>query len=201
MKLVSGLAGGALRKEPPQLLGLHHPLDAQGAEGRLASLRSELLPPLPPCGPARRPGRHVHKSCRRSLRRALLRPALNTRKWRPPAVPERPGRQERGGHDTFGKPSTGARYLRSAGVHEGRPNERKWRVRRVWPSTAICSIGHVRRADRSANVRPNLTDSAVILVCVAFDRPQSDRPVSEITCIIVIRSGIQRIRRRRGHPQ
>ena len=35
----------------------------QGHQGRIASLRAELLPPLPAGGASRGAGRHVHKSC------------------------------------------------------------------------------------------------------------------------------------------
>ncbi len=54
---------------------------AQGAERRLASLRAELLPPLPPGRPARRAGRHVHEPRRFSLHRAREASALTA----PPA--------------------------------------------------------------------------------------------------------------------
>ncbi len=40
---------------------------AQGAQGRLASVRPELLPPLPPGRAPRRAGRHVHKPRRLSV--------------------------------------------------------------------------------------------------------------------------------------
>jgi formylglycine-generating enzyme len=51
--------GGKLRPAPAQPT---HP--AQGAEGRLASLRAELLPPLPARGAPCRGRRHDHKPCR-----------------------------------------------------------------------------------------------------------------------------------------
>jgi hypothetical protein len=41
---------------------------AQSAEGRIAPLRSVLLPPLPPGGPSPSPHRHIHLSHRLSLR-------------------------------------------------------------------------------------------------------------------------------------
>ena len=47
-----------------------HPDPAQGAEGRLASLRAELLPPLPPGGAACRAGRYLDQPCRLPLRDA-----------------------------------------------------------------------------------------------------------------------------------
>ncbi len=46
------------------------PHSPQGAEGRLAPVRAELLPPLPARRAARRADRHVDKPCRLSLRGA-----------------------------------------------------------------------------------------------------------------------------------
>ena len=45
------------------------PHSAQGAEGRLASLRAELLPALSPGGAPCRAGRHLDQPCRLSLHR------------------------------------------------------------------------------------------------------------------------------------
>src|SRR6185437_1150894 len=55
-----------------RFLPARDPHSPQGAEGRLAFVRAELLPPLPPGGAARRAGRHVHKPRRLSLRGARL---------------------------------------------------------------------------------------------------------------------------------
>ena len=57
--------GGELRSLPAR-----DPHSPQGAERRLAPLRAELLPTLPPGGAARRADRHVDKPCRLSLRGA-----------------------------------------------------------------------------------------------------------------------------------
>ena len=47
-----------------------NPHSPQSPERRFASVRAELLPPLPPGRPPRRAGRHVHEPCRLSVRRA-----------------------------------------------------------------------------------------------------------------------------------
>src|SRR5277367_6146699 len=44
----------------------------QGRQGRLASLRTELLPPLPPCRTPRPADRYRHESCRLPVRRQSL---------------------------------------------------------------------------------------------------------------------------------
>ena len=62
-------AGGKLRSSRAQ-----HPHPAQGPEGRLASLRPELLQTLPPGGAPRRRCRHDHQPCRLQVRRT--RPCL-----------------------------------------------------------------------------------------------------------------------------
>ena len=56
--------GGELRPAPARRA---HP--AQGAEGRLASLRAQLLPALSPRGAPRRAGRHLDQPCRLPLHR------------------------------------------------------------------------------------------------------------------------------------
>ena len=58
-----GARGGELRSAPA---GNQDP--AQGGEGRLASLRAELLPPLPPGRAPRAAGRHFRQPHRLSLR-------------------------------------------------------------------------------------------------------------------------------------
>jgi len=57
-----GARGAELRRVPARDSD-----PTQGAERRLASLRAELLPPLPARRAARRAGRHLHKPCRLSL--------------------------------------------------------------------------------------------------------------------------------------
>ena len=69
--------GRELRPLPAQ-----HPDSAQGAEGRLASLRAELLPPLPPGRAPRGSGRYVHDASRIPLcdqkRKNVVVPSLPT---------------------------------------------------------------------------------------------------------------------------
>ena len=59
--------GGELRPPPAR-----HPDSAQGAEGRLAPLRAELLPALSPCRASCRAGRHLDQPCRLPLHRQII---------------------------------------------------------------------------------------------------------------------------------
>jgi hypothetical protein len=71
---MEGLRGAGVETGGPQSYGPReksagdsHP--SQGAQGRLASVRPELLPPLPPGRPPPGAGRHLHQPCRLSMHR------------------------------------------------------------------------------------------------------------------------------------
>src|SRR5438034_1916932 len=66
--------GRQLRPEPAE-----HPDPAQGAEGRLASVRAELLPPLPAGRAPCRTRRHVHQPCRFPMHRPRGEGAMNNK--------------------------------------------------------------------------------------------------------------------------
>src|SRR5262245_51657872 len=51
-------------------LPAEHQDSPQGAQRRLASVRAQLLPPLPPGRAPRRAGRYIHEPCRIPMRRS-----------------------------------------------------------------------------------------------------------------------------------
>ena len=61
---------GGTEERELRLLPAEHPHSAQGAQGRLTSLRAELLSALPPRGAACRAGRHLDQPRRVSLHRS-----------------------------------------------------------------------------------------------------------------------------------